>query len=365
VDGQTTKGSSVTAENGAEVQAQKVEPREDAAKEPEDTPSAKHDETAESTPAVEEPAVVKDEPAPGAVEATFTIVEPLTSTIPEPTKAGANDAEPETSSTDKKSKKKKKKAKAVAETNEEDAVVVEEKSEEPARKEPEQEQGSVAVLVNETPKAAMQEDLTDTKEEPREPSNGKDFGLAETAMSAENLPEPKATSAKNLPGPKVENPISSKALVAAQDRIAALETEISALAHTQGQVTSLEETNAAHSSRIAELESQLARLDELEHLASEREREVSTLRRRLEEEVERAGDEAEQMRHERDEEVHRLEREVEERLERQRERERGLEMEVNRLKQVRSSRLPACWLLTPGDRKITRPLPQRKIARPN
>lgn len=359
MNGETTKGSSKPTENGAEGQVEKAEPLKDAATEPEDTPSTKHDEKAESTPATESLADVKDEPAAGAVEATVTIAEPSTSTVPEPTKAAANDAEPETSSTDKKSKKKKKKAKATAETNEEDATVAE-KSEDSASNEPERKQGIVEKLVDETPETAVQEEHSDAKDKPRA-SNGKDSGLAETAMSAENLPEPKATSAKNLPGPKVENPISSKALVAAQDRIAALETEISALARTQGQVTSLEETNAAHSSRIAELESQLARLDELEHLASEREREVSTLRRRLEEEVERAGDEAEQMRHERDEEVHRLEREVEERLERQRERERGLEIEVNRLKQVRSSRLPACRLLTPGDRKITRPLPQRKI----
>lgn len=254
---------------------------------------------------------------------------------PSPTPPTIEDAEPEPTNNDKKSKKKKKKGKAASGLNTEDAVVAEEDSSvSPAKVEPEvREEATLKAEPAQEAKSAVdtvsdeaheeKEVVPIAQEEPEAQRSSHGIVKAEPSMVEETPAEPTST-------PKELN---SAALVAAQQRIAALEAEITELAHNQEKAASLEHDHAERGKRIQELERDLSRLAEVEELAVKREDEVTTLTQQLDEAKENASTEGSRLK----EEVTRLNKEVEERLERQRERERGLEMEVNRLKQVRSS----------------------------
>lgn len=310
-----TEGASETTKPDAEVEAGEDKPLEQVA-EPEGVSSIKKDEkdvtdaaALEDEPTPKDEPAPKDDPAPAPTEPTQLPPSAApTPTVPEPTPPPPND-DSSTASTDKKSKKKKKKTKATAEPTADDAT------------------GEESVLVPDAPEreeriaedtATSQPDdqpVLPREQEPVSPLNGND----PTPTASPITPEPTTSPAHD----------PTAALLAAQARLTALESSTSEeLTHTRAQVTSLESTNTTQTTRIADLE---RRLSDAEHLAKERDDQLVALRSR----EAAAVLDAERVRGERDAEVRRLEREVEERLERQRERERGLEIEVNRLKQVR------------------------------
>lgn len=266
---------------------------------------------------------------------------------PTPTPPTIEDPEPEPTSTDKKSKKKKKKGKGGSGLNAEETVVAEpvaeeERSGSEAKLEPDlmEETAKVEPEMTEVPQGEMepiQEAQTTIGAVPDEahPEDSQDVSTAKEepkSVEVNNASEQSLKQEQTAEPTPIVKEADNTALLAAQQRITALEAQITELAHSQEKAASLEHDLDERSKRISSLEADVSRLREVEELARKREEEVSALRRELEEVREDASAESARL----IDEVKRLNREVEERLERQRERERGLEIEVNRLKQVRS-----------------------------
>ncbi|KAJ9105812.1 hypothetical protein QFC19_003380 [Naganishia cerealis] len=153
----------------------------------------------------------------------------------------------------------------------------------------------------------------------------------------DSVPAPKLSSvlATEEPQPPVITS-DSTILAAAQEELATLKTQLSVLSHIRDAATHLEEENTTLRASVDGLTERLERMEIIEAEHAERHAEVEALNEQLEaaeERAEEARQEAARGNRER-ENAERRAKEAEERLDRQRERESGLEVEVNRLKQA-------------------------------